>query len=154
MGFTKPTFQVILDERREKAEGVYPLKLRVTYDRKRKYYKTGFDLTKDQFSKLPTSKLETLKDIKIQIKALEAKAENIYKALPEFSFEGFEKIFFAKKVESMPVDVYSMLTAYIKKLKEEDRISTSQSYGNALVSLKKYKSKLRFDEVTADFLNA
>ncbi|MCE7043960.1 site-specific integrase [Dyadobacter sp. CY312] len=153
MGIIKPTFKVVLDERREKAEQRYPLKLRVTYDRRRKYYKTGLDMTKVEFGKLPTSKLESLKDIRLQVKALEVKAENVYKALVVFTFEDFEKAFFSKKVDSVPHDVYSMLNDYVKKLEVEGRVSTSQSYDNALVSLRKYKPKLKFEEVTPDFLD-
>lgn len=153
MGISVPTFQVILDERREKSEEKYPLKLRVTYARIRKYYNIGIDLTKQQYQSLPTSKLEALRDVRTKIKAWEVKAENIYKQLPEFTFKEFEKVFLAKQMEVKPVDVYSKFTEYVNKLKAESRISTSQSYNCALVSLKSYKSKLSFEEITPDFLN-
>lgn len=154
MGILKPTFKVVLDERKEKADGTYPLKLRLTYDRKRTYYGVNIDLTKEQFSKVSTSKLEKLKDIKFQIAAIEMKAENIYKGMSEFTPAEFSKLFLAKPAEEKPVDVYGMLSAYIEKLKSEDRISTSQSYECTLNSLKKFKAKLKFEDVTPDFLNS
>jgi integrase/recombinase XerD len=153
MGISKPTFKVILDERKQKSDGTYPLKLRVTYDRKRTYYGVGIDLTKEQFEKVATSKQENLKDIRIRMQALEIRSENIYKAMDEFTVTGFSKILLAKPVEEKPVDVYSMLLSYIDKLKAENRVSTYQSYQCALISLKKFKARLKFEEITLEFLN-
>jgi integrase/recombinase XerD len=154
MGISKPTFQVILDERKIKSDGTYPLKLRVTYDRKRTYYGVGIDLTKEQFEKVGKSKQENLKDIRFQINALEIRAENIYKAMDKFNVAAFSKIFLAKPVEERPVDVYSMLLSYIDKLKTENRVSTYQSYQCALISLKKFKARLKFEEITPEFLDS
>jgi len=153
MGILKPTFQVVLDDRRKKSDGSYPLKLRVTYDRKRKYYNTGFNLTQEEFSKLPSSKLLHLKDIKGQVKVLESKSEKIYREMDDFTFMEFEKLLFHKVEEVKPTDVYSILNEYIIKLKGEDRISTAQSYECALNSLKKFKTRLVFEEITPEFLN-
>lgn len=66
MGISKPTFQVIPDDRRVRSGGSYPLKLRVTFDRKRKYYNTGINLSEEEFIKLNNSKLEHLEDIKVR----------------------------------------------------------------------------------------
>ncbi|WP_159468333.1 site-specific integrase [Dyadobacter sp. 3J3] len=152
MGILKPTFSVVLDDRRIKTDGSYPLKLRVTFDRKRKYYNTGLTLTQEEFSKLPTSKLEHLKDIRGQVKVLESKAEKIYRDMHEFTFSAFEKLLLAKPEDIKPTDVYSVLKGYIAKLNEEDRVSTAQSYTCALKSLSKFKPRLVFEEITPDFL--
>jgi integrase/recombinase XerD len=153
MGISKPTFQVILDDRRIKTNGSYPLKLRVTFDRKRKYYNTGINLSQEEFAKLSSSKVEYLKDIKSQMKLLESKSEKIYREMDEFSFTKFEELLFFKVEQVKPTDVYSMLNAYITKLKGEDRVSTGQSYECALKSLKKFKAHLIFEEITPEFLN-
>jgi integrase/recombinase XerD len=154
MGISKPTFLVILDDRRGKSDGTFPLKLRVTYDRQRKYFNVGINLSKEEFEKLPTSKLTHLKDVKVKIKNLEAKAETIYKAMDDFSFYAFENAFFYKPVEVKPRDVYSILSEYIVQLKSEDRLSTASSYECTLNSLKNFKAKLSFEEITPEFLNA
>lgn len=153
MGISKPTFQVILDDRRVRSDGSYPLKLRVTYDRKRKYYNTGINLTEDEFKKLNNSKLEHLKEIKGQTKLLESKAERIYREMDEFTFVMFEKLLFHKIEEKRPTDVYSILSDYIAKLRGEDRVSTAQSYECALKSLKKFKPRLVFEDINPEFLN-
>ncbi|MHA4737795.1 site-specific integrase [Dyadobacter sp. MSC1_007] len=154
MGIAIPTFKVLLDERKEKADGSYPLKLRVTFNRKRMYYGVGMDLTKEQYKKLETTKQDKLKEVRLKARAIEVKAERIYKELREFSFAEFETHFLAKTVEVKPVDVYSLFSVYIEKLKAENRISTAQSYECTLNSIKKFKSRLTFDEITPEFLNS
>ncbi|TKT94167.1 site-specific integrase [Dyadobacter frigoris] len=154
MGISKPTFLVVLDDRREKSDGTFPLKLRVTYDRKRKYINIGIDLSKEDFNKINTSKLNHLKDAKVKIKLLETKAENIYKGMTDFSITAFETLLLEKPEEIKPSDVYSLLSKYISQLKSEDRHSTASSYECALNSLKKFKTKLNFEEITPEFLNA
>ena len=50
------TVASIMDDRRATLEGVYPIKIRVTYNRVRKYYSTGKTLSKDDWERLPESK--------------------------------------------------------------------------------------------------
>ncbi|MCF2446227.1 site-specific integrase [Dyadobacter sp. CY345] len=154
MGISKPTFLVVLDDRREKSNGTFPLKLRIAYNRKRKYINIGIDLSREDFNKLNTSKLIHLKDAKLKIKSLETKAENIYKEMTEFSISAFEKLFLAKPEEIQPRGVYGLLSKYVAQLKSEDRLSTASSYECTLNSLKKFKVKLTFEEITPEFLNA
>ena len=42
----------ILDTRRIKKDGTYPIKLRITFDRKQQYYPTPYDLTAPEFEKV------------------------------------------------------------------------------------------------------
>ena len=45
-----PTVKAILDTRYEKTGNVYPVKLRVTYDRKQKYYGTKHSMTEGNWN--------------------------------------------------------------------------------------------------------
>lgn len=153
MGIAKPTFKVILDTTRKKANNKFPLKLRVTYNRIRKYYNIGKDVSEEEYEKLPTSKIQNLKDVKFEISVVEMRAANIYKDMDQFTFIGFEKKFLEKIDQVKPTDTYSLLSEYVKKLKDENRISTSQSYQCTLNSLKMFKAKLTFEEITPEFLN-
>jgi len=45
----KPITQIILDKRRSKKSGRYPVKLRVTFFRKQHYYPIATDLTEEEF---------------------------------------------------------------------------------------------------------
>lgn len=84
---------VILDTRRIKTKSnTYPVKLRVTFERKSQEYQTFFDLTLEEYQKLSTSRLsEKLKDVREKIREIEYTAGKVAMGLDPFSFEEFEK---------------------------------------------------------------
>ncbi len=154
MAETKPTFSVVLDTRREKSDGTYPLKLRVTYKRVRKYYNVGLgDFTKEEFEKITTTNPRefNLKKVKSKIKQEEVRSESTYMEMKAFSFEGFESLFYGKE-EKPEYTLFSLMQGYIEKLFEQNRVSTAQSYTWARTSLKKYSPNADFRDVTPRFL--
>ncbi len=46
----------VLDNRRKKQDGTFPVKLRVTFERKQQYYPTPCDLTEKEFERVMFSK--------------------------------------------------------------------------------------------------
>ncbi len=95
------SISIYLDIRRKKENGKFPVKLRVygANMKKRKLYSTKFNLTKNEFdSILGTSKprKREYKEIRLQLKALEAKANKIAEKIDYFSFDEFEKRMFSK----------------------------------------------------------
>ena len=50
------TVATTIDTSHPKLDGTYPVKVRVTYARQRRYYPTGKDLTLDQWNNLSTAK--------------------------------------------------------------------------------------------------
>ena len=58
------TVAAILDNRRETKSGTYPVKIRVTYKRDRKYYSTGKNLSVSEWEKLEKTKNTELLCIK------------------------------------------------------------------------------------------
>jgi len=89
------SLSVILDTRRIKSKtSKYPLKLRVTYDRKSRYYPTIYDLKEEEFAKLgaPNTRAD-LKVIRGKLKEIERSAETAAKDIFPFSFADFEKEF-------------------------------------------------------------
>ncbi|RYY92997.1 MAG: hypothetical protein EOO11_20475, partial [Chitinophagaceae bacterium] len=48
----KPTTAIVLDKRRAKKDGRYPIKLRITFLRDQQYYGTGINLTKEDFDQV------------------------------------------------------------------------------------------------------
>lgn len=86
------TISAMLDTRRETDAGDYPIKIRVTYRRDRKYYGTGKRMTKAEWEKLPSSKSkgaielrETIHNsfdiVKIAVEDLASNAEFSFDAL-------------------------------------------------------------------------
>jgi len=51
------TISIILDTRRIKKSGKFPVKLRVTFQRVPEYYQTVFNLSKEEWEKLPASRI-------------------------------------------------------------------------------------------------
>ncbi len=150
-----PTFNVVLDKRKIKEDGTYPLKLRVTFNRERKYYSIGFpSITATDFDRLEKSRDPFLKDIRVNISIVEAKATEVFKQLAVFSFASFEELFFPKEEKLNTNDVYGSIAKYVEQLKKEGRISTASSYNCTLESLKQFKTKLTFKDITPDFLNS
>ncbi|WP_128548805.1 site-specific integrase [Larkinella soli] len=159
MKLPSATASVVLDTRREKADGSYPLKLRITYQRLRKYYSIGMDLTettwKDVEDKAKTRR--DLREVRERITDFEKRAERVIKAMETFSFNGFEGLYFRSEKEdarqaALRNDLAHAFTTHIKNLDAEGRRATAESYGNALSSLTSYRKRLKLSEITVDFL--
>lgn len=149
----KATTSIYLDTRREKTDKTYPVKIRVTYNRKRKYYAAGVSLTEIDFDKVmadnPRGKYRrALEDL--QEKKLEA--DGIIRDMKRFSFASFEKEYLTPKLEGQ--DLFSLFEEYISELKKEDRHSTAESYQYALNSIKGFagKTSLDYDDADHNFL--
>ena len=88
------TTSIILDTRRVKKTEKYPVKLRVTFQRATEYYQTVFDLSKDEWQKLPASRVSNeLQQIRDKLKEIESKSKAVIENLEPFSFADFEKNF-------------------------------------------------------------
>ena len=147
------TVGITLDTRAAKADGTYPVKLRIIHQRHNRLYSTVYSLTKDEFERLPTSKTKKLKDIRNDLSALQTKARNIIDQIPAFSFDAFKRALFRKSNEiNDPKNVYSAFQVYIKDMEQQNQIGTSNVYTCALNSLRKYRPKLTFEQVTVKFL--
>lgn len=146
------TTSVILDTRRAKQDGAYPVKVRVTFQRKRKYYGTGIDLSEEDFQKVQGSKPRgEFKELKIRFSALEQRAIDVVKSLPNFSFTSFEEHFLNQR--STEQDVYSFYDSYVLGLSNEGRAGTASSYQCSHKSLKTFHPrKLLFEKITPEFL--
>ncbi|MDR2774035.1 MAG: site-specific integrase, partial [Tannerella sp.] len=84
------TVASIMDDRRATIEGVYPIKIRVTYNRIRKYYSTGKTLSKDDWNKLSETKSKKMLAIRCDIQNSFDKIKEIVQQLEyenDFSFE-------------------------------------------------------------------
>jgi integrase/recombinase XerD len=146
---------IYFDFRRIKKGGTYPLKLRVTYKRKQRYYHTGISLTPEQFKHV-TEDLkprEEYKKIRLEIASIETKAKNIIEKLQLFSFELFEKKFLV--INGDESSVLEWYDKAINQFKDEGRIGTKTAYGCSKKSLEKFfgTSKVTFYDITPEILN-
>lgn len=155
----KPTAAVALDTRRQKANGTYPVRLRITYQRERKYYTLKLDdLTTDEWEKL--TKAERLKDkrlseIKTKVADYEKLARDVFSKTPRFTFARFEEGFFTDHsidAKTTADSVFSAFADVVKKLRRQGRISTASTYETAANSLRSFQDKLQFQDITPAFL--
>jgi integrase len=145
------TTAIHLDTRRIKANNVFPVKLRVTYLRERRYYSLGIDLSKDDWGKLNSPKPRgELKEAKIKTALLIEKADKVIKEMDDFSFHKFEKEFF--KIPKNTQSIKASFEGYISRLEKDGRISTASSYQSAINSLLEFKGNLKFWDITPNFL--
>ena len=147
---------VILDSRRPKKDGTYPVKLRVTSDREQRYYPLNISLTKEDWERTLSEKPRNeFKEHKLYFNKIEERAVEIAKSIDPFSFGSFERKFDHQADRSR--DVLSYMDTYIKQLSSEERTGTASSYQCARNSFAEYlknRKKLHFGEITPDWLLA
>jgi|TARA_B110000046_G_scaffold65916_3_gene73637 integrase/recombinase XerD len=144
--------EIYLDKGRPKKCGKSSVKIKVTYNRKRKYFSTGIDMLPDDFDKVFYAKRKTQeqKEIKSKIEYFEKKAVEVINILKVFSFDAFENQFLDNR--NSADSVKTAFDEYIKNLKFEDRIGTAVSYECARNSIEDFKKNLTFAEVTPKLL--
>ncbi|MBC7946554.1 MAG: phage integrase SAM-like domain-containing protein [Chitinophagaceae bacterium] len=151
------TTTIFLDTRRLKKNNLYPVKLRVTFDRKRRYYPYPgkYDmLEKDFASVFSDNPKAQFKKIQTVLIAERAKADQIIDSLgSNFSFVMFERRF--KEPSGNSKDIFALLETLAKRLRENDQISTAILTECSLNSLQKYhqKSSLGLEELDVSFWN-
>lgn len=143
---------IYLDTNRPKKSGKCSVKIKVTYNRKRKYFSTGVDLMPKEFETVFYGKRKTArqKEIKTKVEYFEKKADDVINLLSVFSFDAFENKFLDERNTADSVSF--AFDKYISNLKLENRIGTAVSYECAKNSIQKFNKNLTFAEVTATFL--
>lgn len=149
-----PTTSIILDTRRRKRNGTYPVKLRVTFLRRQKYYSAGLSLRRSEFEKaiLMPKPRGIHKDHFFTLSSIERKAKEIIDSLPAFSYELFERHFLTRGSE---IDsVYSSYENYIEQLRKTGHVGTASTYECSCNSFRRItgRTHLTFSDVTVDFL--
>ena len=88
------TFSIILDTRRIKQSGKYPVELQVIFQREPRPYQTIFDMAKGDWENLSAPRISSeLQTLKNKFKEIEKEASTIIENLQPFSFEEFEEIY-------------------------------------------------------------
>ncbi|GAB3780586.1 site-specific integrase [Spirosoma horti] len=150
------TVNFYFDTRKQKKDGTYPVKLRVTYQRQQRYYPTEISLTDSQWEKVgkPKPREDFIRDTKSLLDSFSNRAERVIRNLPVFTFDDFEKQYVG--TETIRTDnVFAAFTEYISQLSVEGRAGTADSYqcaANALLDYHSRKVPLAFKEITPQWL--
>ena len=147
------TTAIILETRVKNSDGTYPVKLRITYERKRKYYSLkGEHYKLNEFEDIvkPDSRGKN-KEKRKKFESVENRAINIIdNVLNEFSFEAFEREYLNHKKGDTSINSYFEDKA--QELDRENKIQTATLYRAALRSLLKYDGKITFQKINPNYL--
>lgn len=147
---------VYYDERKVKRNGCYPVKYRVTYLQKSKYYPC-MDLTKEEWrlitnkrGKKPDNIIRYKKQIEIGIEQLRKAVENL-NANNGFSFDDLDRVLSRGTLDS----IQGTFDDKAATLRAEGKISTAVWYECARDSITNYAGReLKFSDITVDWLKA
>lgn len=154
---------VWLDTRRKKANGKYPVKVKVYHrpSTERKYYPTEFEFSEDEFNSIWNSNKprSEVKQIKLALQEIEAKAYHTANAIEPFNFETFEKRLFIGAKDA--TDAFFHYASTIEDLKAEGRLGNASNYDLSMKSIKAFMKmeigrepkKLNFNDITVAWLN-
>lgn len=153
------TARVILDERRAKSNGLFPVKIRIANGRAWKLYGTSYSLSPDDFKKLLEGKRlgENLKPMKSKLDGLLAKANSIIDDMHPFSFDAFQLRFTQKGNKS---DMLFLLRDKSERMRAEEKYGNANLYSQAAVLLERYNStvnkssELPITDITPKWLQA
>jgi integrase len=147
------TTAIFIDKYHPQKDGTCAVSMRVTYQRKKKYYPTIFSLSLTDFEKVKAAERpkEDIKRLRQQLQALEKKASDIIRELPYFTWESFERQFLLNRGNRNSLK--TAFDEYIMKLREEGRVGTAVSYECARNSLGNFKFDAVFLDVTPAFLS-
>jgi integrase/recombinase XerD len=174
----KPTIGLFLESREQKEDNTFPVKIRVTWQRQRKYFaiknadiepllkrnlcaefiysgKGDFSLSKEVFEKTTAKKPRgKFASLKIVFDELIEEAKDKANKIEPFNFDTFSSSYSDPVGLTDNRDIFKTFELYIRQLKDEGRIRTAVSYNCTLSSLKKFykKDNLPFEAITVDFL--
>lgn len=157
----KAIVNLILDKRRQKIDGTYPVKLIVYFDQKNKRY--SFDkpvsLSESDFQKISTPRLkqETLLEIKTYLESQKSAAQSYVNQLGEdFTFELFDALYkdkmIVRQAQKSKTRIYSLFDEHIAKLRSLDAIGSVSAYNTAMKSFMSFAPNLRIKDITPEFL--
>ncbi|MBB5396125.1 site-specific integrase [Mucilaginibacter sp. AK015] len=157
----KPKISLYQDTRKPTQDGIYPVRILVYYGTQR-YFFTGIRVSEEDFEnsyKASKPKGDRLKELKIELTAIESRANEVVDEIKVFTFEKFEKeMFTTRRSLTNVIDHYK---SYIAELDKNEQTGTSSSYSCSINSIKEYINSSRrnpievitFDMITPDFLN-
>lgn len=141
-----------IDAHHPQKDGYCKVSIRVTFNRKRKYYGTKLRLKPGDFNRIMAAKRRSEADNKIykEILAYQNKAIQVIDNLPIFTFSKFEEMYFENRDAADSVS-YGF-EKYINELRDENRIGTAVSYECAKGSINSFRKDLKFADITPALL--
>ena len=154
--------KVVLDTRRAliknagSKDPIYPIKLRVTFARKQRYYPLDVSaVSKADWEKIQSGQRmsKSQREVFHAIREYEGRAIEITDTLHPFSFHAFDSRWANSTAPASTTKSFkTVFNEYITDLKTNGRVSTSNSYKWALKSLLSFSKNLAWNDLTPEFL--
>ena len=157
MNTSKATVSFFLDKSRPNTDGKCLVKLNIYCKPKKKRYATQLHASPEEWEKIngPKLKNDQLKDIRMQLNAIEKKALEVIEGLNPFSFVAFEEAFFGNAAKQVKDDsLRYWFNQYMTTLRGNGQVGSAVSYSTTLNSLEAYRKGLSIHDITPTFLQA
>jgi integrase len=145
------TSNICLDRRRVLKDGRYPVKLRVTFLQKQKYYPTGINLTETEFrmvmAKNPRGRIYDYRT-RLDQKLISLR-EHIEK-MHQFSFTQLDRLM--KGASKSALNIIPFFDEVIMTCEEAGRVRTASLYDLAKKSFQQFRSVIGFYDITPEWL--
>lgn len=142
----------VLDSRTINKEGTYPIKIKVYYQRKPKYYSVGICMSKDEWDKLPNSRSSEGRFIQGEIEKEFSRILKNVEFLVENGTFSFDRLN-ARLGKNIGGTLNEMLEATIKELKDNEKFGSMGSYKTTLSTIKRFKkNEVQFRDITVEWL--
>jgi len=146
------TVASIIDDRRATIENLYPVKIRITYKRVRKYYVTGKTLSVEDWEKISDTKRKSLIATRADIQNSFEKIKNIVQELEYengFSFDALN----ARLSKVVSETVNTAFNAKKSVLFDNGQVGSYLYYNDALKSIEQFAGNhIQFESITVDWL--
>ena len=146
------TVLTILDTRRPKQNGLYPVKVQVIFKRVQKYYSTGKELSIKDWERMPDSKSAELSKTRNSIKnSYDLILKNVedLASKGEFSFDSLN-VRLGKAAGEILDNTFKVK---IEALEANEQINTRNYYQNVLNCIEQYAgNNIPLDSITVDWL--
>lgn len=137
----KATAIIYFDTRRSKKDNTFPISIKVTSNRIRKYFLTKYSLSEVDYKKLMAGfrLSEAQVKIKSDLNELVRKASGIIDTMEPFTFEAFTLRFTQQGNKS---DLIYLLKNKSEILRSQEKLSNSNLYNQAAVILTRYNATI------------
>ena len=146
------TIAVILDKYKPKKNGLFPVRIRVTYRRQRQYYPTGKDLTSEQWEAMPITRNRELRAIR---ESIANSFDIVRRNVDELAFaSGFSFDALDSRLKAGVTDtINTAFQTKINELRTNSRPGNMLVYDNVLKGIERFRgNKIPFDAITVDWL--
>jgi integrase/recombinase XerD len=148
----KATAIVAIDRNHPRKDNTCSIYVRVTFQRRKREYPTGISMIPAYFDRIMIAQRRKGDEQKVygKILSFHSKALSVIEGLPIFTFDLFESHYLNNTEASDTIK--SGFERHIAELYQQNRIGTAVSYTTALNSIERFKSGLRYADITPEFL--